>query len=137
MKRNETFLKKTYRNKSTTQLKSLFDMKPKLISDFPIKIWHKEDISFKLPKNSIFLLVRSPINIETAENAFMTKILQYLFEKKVQEQFYDAIRVGYIVEVNSICAGLEIKLSGYRDKNDQLIMEMIKILQNIGFFFSK
>lgn len=114
------------------QTKIPFDPKPKLISEFPIKIWHREDNSFKLPKNSIFVLIRSPINLETAENAAMTKILKFIFEKNVQEQFYDAFKVGYNFEMSSLCAGLEFKLNGYRDKNDQIIIEMIKMFQNIS-----
>lgn len=119
------------KKKKAVNVTAVFDLKPKLITDFPIKIWHKEDNSFKLPKNSIFVLIRSPINIESAENAAMTKILKFIFEKKVQEQFYDAFKVGYSFEMNSICNGLELKLNGYRDKNDQIIIEMLNMFQNI------
>ena len=129
---NQIFPKKLKsKKKKVVKVKALFDSKPKLISQFPIKIWHREDSSFKLPKNSIFVLIRSPINIETAQNAAMTKILKFIFEKNLQEQFYDAFKVGYNFEMNSICSGLELKLNGFRDKNDQIIIEMLKMFQNI------
>eukprot|EP01087_Luapelamoeba_hula_P025143 TRINITY_DN9830_c1_g1_i1.p1 TRINITY_DN9830_c1_g1~~TRINITY_DN9830_c1_g1_i1.p1 ORF type:complete len:861 (+),score=158.14 TRINITY_DN9830_c1_g1_i1:22-2583(+) len=105
-----------------------FDLPTLVEEDAQMKIWHKLDTSFNVPKASIFMNVCTPLAYSSPENHIMTFLFVELVKSSLNEYTYDAglASASYTTEV--IRTGFQILFLGYSDK---LLVLVEKVLQRL------
>ena len=115
---------------STTLLNSTKNPKPELLkSSEGFDIWYARDSSFGTPKANIFLSLRSPISNLSAGNYNKTDILVSLLKDMLNEYSYPAYLAGLHFELYQHMRGITIKISGYNDKQGNLLLKILKTLK--------
>lgn len=96
-------------------------------------IWYAYDSSFGTPKANIFLTLRSPVSNISARNENQTDILVALLKDSLNEYSYPAYLAGLNFELYQHMRGVTIKISGYNDKQSNLLYKIIKGLKSTEF----
>lgn len=96
-------------------------------------LWHKQDDIFKLPKSDFFFSVISGQANRTAENAVMTALFTKLVSDQLNETLYDASLAGLDTLIYPHMRGLSVRISGYDDKQQQLLSQVMTSLQQAQF----
>ncbi|RTE65512.1 peptidase M16 [Amphritea opalescens] len=96
-------------------------------------LWHKQDSIFKLPKADFFFSIISPQANQTAENAVMTSLYTKLINDQLNETLYDASLAGLSTRIYPHMRGLSVRISGYDDKQQKLLKQVISSLQQAQF----
>ena len=96
-------------------------------------IWYAFDASFGTPKANIFLTLRSPISNSSADNENKTDILVSLLKDSLNEFSYPAYLAGLNFELYKHMRGVTVKISGYSDKQSNLLIKIINSLKNVSF----
>ena len=96
-------------------------------------IWYAFDTSFGTPKANIFLTLRSAISNSSADNENKTDILVSLLKDSLNEYSYPAYLAGLNFELYKHMRGVTIKISGYSDKQSNLLIKIIKSLRSVSF----
>jgi secreted Zn-dependent insulinase-like peptidase len=96
-------------------------------------IWYAFDASFGTPKANIFLTLRSPISNSSADNENKTDILVSLLKDSLNEFSYPAYLAGLNFELYQHMRGITVKISGYSDKQSNLLIKIINSLKNVSF----
>lgn len=97
------------------------------------EVWHAFDASFGTPKGNIFLTLRSPISNISADHENKTDILVSLLKDSLNEYSYPAYLAGLNFELYQHMRGITIKISGYSDKQSNLLVKIINSLKNVRF----
>tara|TARA_R110001592_G_C13176951_1_gene750412 strand:+ start:156 stop:3017 length:2862 start_codon:yes stop_codon:yes gene_type:complete len=96
-------------------------------------IWYVYDSSFGTPKANIFLTLRSPISNISARNENQTDILVSLLKDSLNEYSYPAYLAGLNFELYQHMRGVTVKISGYNDKQSNLLFKIITGLKSSTF----
>lgn len=96
-------------------------------------LWHKQDATFKLPKVDFFFSIISEQANQTPENAVMTALFTKLINDQLNETFYDASLAGLNTQIYPHMRGLSVRISGYDDKQQQLLQQVMTSLQQAQF----
>eukprot|EP00041_Stephanoeca_diplocostata_P008803 m.131877 g.131877 ORF g.131877 m.131877 type:complete len:1030 (+) comp17483_c0_seq1:47-3136(+) len=90
---------------------------PSLVHDSArLKVWHKQDVTFKLPKGYINICLTSPLALNCPFNACKNRILVNMFKDALNEYSYDATLAGISFNVSSTAYGIDLSVSGYHEK---------------------
>lgn len=109
-------------------------LKPELaLQQAGYSLWHKQDQTFKLPKADFFFSIISEQANRTTENAVMTAIYTRLVSDQLNETLYDANLAGLDTRIYPHMRGLSVKISGYDDKQQQLLTEVVTSLRQAQF----
>ena len=96
--------------------------KPKLLIDKPgLKMWHKLDRTFKVPKTSLRLLLTTPNPYLTPRHMTYMRIYVKVLEDDLNSYIYDASLAGCRARVSSIPSGVSISVDGYSEKLPHLL----------------
>lgn len=108
--------------------------KPELLQkNDGLNVWYAFDSSFGTPKANIFLTLRSPISNISADNTNKTDILVSLLKDALNEYSYPAYLAGLYFELYQHMRGVTIKISGYNDKQSNLLIKIINTLKTFDF----
>ena len=88
-------------------------------------IWYALDASFGTPKADIFLSLRSPISNSSADFYNKTDILVSLIKDLLNEYSYPAYLAGLNFQLYQHMRGITIKISGYNDKQGNLLIKIL------------
>ncbi|MBN1007370.1 insulinase family protein [Amphritea sp. ZJ14W] len=119
-----------------------FDIKPvahpqqkpeRILQQGGYSLWHKQDQIFRLPKADFFFSVISDQANRTAENAVMTALYTKLVSDQLNETLYDASLAGLDTRIYPHMRGLSVRISGYDDKQQQLLTQVVNALQQAQF----
>ena len=117
-----------------TNLISADNIKPEAIKQSEgFDIWYAFDSSFGTPKANIFLTLRSPISNVSAANENKTDLLVSLLKDSLNEYSYPAYLAGLNFELYQHMRGVTVKISGYNDKQSNLLIKIINSLKNTTF----
>ncbi|MDX2422864.1 MAG: insulinase family protein [Amphritea sp.] len=105
----------------------------KILQEGGFSLWHKQDNIFKLPKADFFFSIISPQANQTAENAVMTSLYTKLINDQLNETLYDASLAGLNTRIYPHMRGLSVRISGYNDKQQKLLKQVITSLQHAQF----
>lgn len=90
---------------------------PSLVHDSArLKVWHKQDTTFKMPKGYINICLTSPLALNCPDNACKNRMLVNMFKDALNEYAYDATLAGISFNVSSTAYGIDISVSGYHEK---------------------
>jgi len=105
---------------------------PQLLLDSPIlKIWHKQDITFKLPKGRIGFVLTSPKAYLDPRHAVMTRLFVDVFRDSLTEFAYDAELAGVHSSVRHTTDGIDLTVSGYHDKLPAYLNTIVERLTSV------
>lgn len=105
--------------------------RPQLVLDNEsIRVWHKLDDRFGLPKANVFFVLRNPLINATPLTSIKTRMLIELISDSLVEYSYDASLAGLSYMLDSQDQSLALSLSGYNDKIPVLARSILEKLAN-------
>lgn len=106
---------------------------PNLIQHTPlVRLWHKKDDVFWVPKVNIYIQLKSPTVYASPLNAIKAKLVRDLLDDVLTERLYGAKLAGLVYNLKVTPEGLLLIVSGYHDKADLLIEQVIRALKGFN-----
>ena len=111
---------------------------PKTVAKSPSKIslaagstlWHLQDSEFMTPKADIFFTLLMPEQKLSVKQQLALNLYASLLNDKFNEFFYDASSAGIQVQLYSHRRGISIRISGYSDKQEQIIEQLATMVNS-------
>lgn len=115
-------------------VKTMNTEKPELLlKQLGLEVWHHTDTSFGTPKSNLFLTIRSPEALKSAATLNMTDLLVKLLTDSLNEYSYPAYLAGLHYELYKHMRGVTIKISGYSDRQAQLLSKLLNTVKYAEF----
>ena len=95
------------------------------------KVWHKQDDEFKTPKADIRLGLASTSASETIEQSLKTSLYLALLNDNLNEFAYPAALAGLHYSAGKGNRGIGFSVSGYDDKQQELLTRIIDTLVSL------
>lgn len=97
---------------------------PQLISeDSALKVWHKQDTTFKVPRMNVYMTFASPVLNETPLSAVMSSLYEDLLEDSLVEMTYYADIADLSIGFDSSTTEFNILASGFSEKVPTLVKQ--------------
>mmetsp|Transcript_34158 Transcript_34158/g.71910 ORF Transcript_34158/g.71910 Transcript_34158/m.71910 type:complete len:1204 (-) Transcript_34158:110-3721(-) len=95
---------------------------PKLLVDTPkLRMWHKMDRTFRVPKTSIRLQLTSPNIYRSPRTITLSRIFQKVLSDDLNSYVYDASVAGCNYRVSVVPSAYRLSVSGYSEKLPHLL----------------
>ncbi|SPO45716.1 related to STE23 - Metalloprotease involved in a-factor processing [Moesziomyces antarcticus] len=105
--------------------------RPQLVVDNDsMRVWHKLDDRFGLPKANVFLVLRNPLINATPSTSVKTRMFVELISDSLVEYSYDASLAGLSYMLDTQDQSLALSLAGYNDKIPVLARSILEKLAN-------
>ncbi|ORY83170.1 Metalloenzyme, LuxS/M16 peptidase-like protein [Protomyces lactucae-debilis] len=105
---------------------------PDLLKDTPsMRLWHKKDDTFWVPKANYLYRVTIPALRQSAKDAVMGKLFIELLKDSLNEFSYNADIAGLQYSIEPTVGGLNLGFSGYNDKMPVLAEKVIRRMRNL------
>lgn len=99
--------------------------RPERILQAPnLDLWHQQDTSFKVPRNSLYIALHSPIASTSPRHSLLTSLFTGVINKQLNSYAYPARLAGLNYSVYPTERGLTLSLSGY-DQKQSVLLERI------------
>ncbi|WP_299266657.1 insulinase family protein [uncultured Psychrosphaera sp.] len=95
--------------------------------------WFKQDVSFRVPKGTIYLGLDLPFGTQSKSNQAMMRFYCDLFMDTVSEQHYQAEMAGLHYNLYAHNAGMTLYTSGLSSNQDSLILTLLDNMLTIKF----
>ncbi|RUS32698.1 Metalloenzyme, LuxS/M16 peptidase-like protein [Jimgerdemannia flammicorona] len=100
--------------------------KPSLILHTPtVRMWHKKDDTFWIPRANVWVLFRSPLAYATPGNCVKTRLYTDLLKDSLSEYSYDAEVAGLSYNIENQLEGMLLGVGGYNDKLSVLLEKVV------------
>lgn len=93
-------------------------------------LWFKKDNQFWVPKAYIGVMFHIPIATSTPLNSALSMLYADLIDDSLNDVSYDASLVGLKYTIAPTRDGLSLKVNGYNDKMDHLLVKLVDELVN-------
>jgi insulysin len=80
------------------------------------QVWHKTDVSFRLPKVYALIDLAAPADVVNAKFVVQSRLFSSCFAESMSEFFYTAKLAGVSMDLDLMNRGATLVLSGYSDK---------------------
>lgn len=109
---------------------------PDVIVDRPgMKMWHKMDRKWRVPKTFIKLSLQSPTVYRSPRTMTLNRIYERILNDDLNSYVYDARMAGSNYRVSCVPSGLRISLKGYSEKLpfllDTVTTRMLSLIQEL------
>ena len=105
---------------------------PSLILDTPhIRLWHKKDVTFHVPKTNVFLLIKSPAGYLTPKHSVLTRLYLEMIKEELNAYSYMADVAGLSYSMEVIVEGIIVLFGGFSDKMGVLLEKVLKTLRDV------
>lgn len=91
-----------------------------------MEIHHKLDRTFKRPKASVYLSMKTPYAYLTPWHSVMSNLLTYLLEDALSEYTYAAEKAGFMYSLSQGTDGIQLIVQGYSHRIDVLLAAVVK-----------
>ncbi|ORE08646.1 hypothetical protein BCV72DRAFT_203143 [Rhizopus microsporus var. microsporus] len=106
--------------------------KPDIVENSPLlRLWHKKDDTFWVPRANVWILLRSPLAYATPSNCVKTRLYADLLKDSLNEYAYDAEVAGLAYTIENQLEGMLLAIGGY---NDKLPVLLEKVVQKMRYF---
>ncbi|CAO3650854.1 unnamed protein product [Cunninghamella echinulata] len=106
--------------------------KPELIeNNSRLRLWHKKDDTFWVPRANVWILFRSPLAYATPSNCVKTRLFTDLLKDSLNEYAYDAEVAGLCYNIENQLEGMLLAMGGYNDKLSVLLEKVIRKMRDI------
>ena len=103
---------------------------PVRVVDRPgFELWHRADVEFGQPRANFYFTVRSPIANDSPRHAVLKSLLTRLVEDALTEYAYPAALAGHTYLLYGHHRGLTVGLSGWSDKQREVLARIVSILR--------
>eukprot|EP00814_Leptocylindrus_danicus_P018865 CAMPEP_0116006758 /NCGR_PEP_ID=MMETSP0321-20121206/1916_1 /TAXON_ID=163516 /ORGANISM="Leptocylindrus danicus var. danicus, Strain B650" /LENGTH=1168 /DNA_ID=CAMNT_0003475367 /DNA_START=833 /DNA_END=4340 /DNA_ORIENTATION=- len=97
----------------------------KLIDSENLRLWHKTDAKFKVPRTSFHMAITSPIVYSSPRTMTQARLFEKVLKDDLNSHIYDASLAGISYGVVIAVTGIRIKVGGYSQKVTQLIETLL------------
>ncbi|KAJ2957690.1 hypothetical protein NQZ79_g6671 [Umbelopsis isabellina] len=105
--------------------------RPDLIENSPsLRLWHKKDDTFWLPKANVWILFRNPLAYATPSNCVKTRLYTDLLKDCLNEYSYDAEVAGLHYNIENQLEGMLLGIGGYNDKLPVLLERVVSKMKD-------
>lgn len=95
---------------------------PSLLVDKPgLKMWHKLDRTFNVPKTSLVLTLTTPVPYSTPRTMTLMRIYAKVLADDLNSYIYDATLAGCRARVGCVPSGVSITVNGFSEKLPHLL----------------
>ena len=101
-----------------------------VIDEKGLRLWSMTDTSFKIPRGSTRLLITTPETSRTPANYVSAQIYSSLLSRSLNEYGYPAKEAGLNYGISINRRGLMITLSGYQDKQPELLKDILVAIRD-------
>ncbi|MCP4196625.1 MAG: hypothetical protein GY762_05685, partial [Proteobacteria bacterium] len=102
----------------------------RLIADTEVmRFWHKADTEFGTPRANLYLSFRSPVAVATPRDAVLSDLLTRMVEDGLNSFSYPAYLAGLNYELYPHLRGMSMKISGYTDKQPELLQRIVEAMR--------
>ncbi|MGI9279891.1 MAG: insulinase family protein [Endozoicomonas sp.] len=107
---------------------------PSLLIEQPgLRLWHLQDQTYQQPKSDLKVHFSTPVVSQSANEMVKSWLLGRLYLKLLNERTYLASQAGMTFSLWPTSSGLEMSLSGYQQKQPQLLNSVLETLQSESF----
>ena len=100
---------------------------PELIEDKPgFRLWHQQESEFRVPKGLAFIAIDSPHAVSTARTIVKTRLCVEMFLDSLAKKTYQAEIAGMSYNLYAHQGGVTLMLSGFTQKQAQLLDVIIE-----------
>lgn len=96
-------------------------------------LWFKQDTTFQQPKADFFVSLLSEQANLSPEHAVLTSLYAELVKDQLNETLYDAVLAGLRAKIYAHNRGISVRISGYNNKQQQLLAQIATALQQPQF----
>ncbi|KAJ3326456.1 Insulinase (Peptidase M16) [Blyttiomyces sp. JEL0837] len=108
------------------------ETRPTIIRDTAtMRLWHKKDDTFWVPKAKVSLMLKSPLAYVTPRCSVMSKLYSDLLDDALNEFSYYAHVAGLSFSIDNTTEGIELGLFGYNDKLSNLLHRIIMTIKTL------
>ncbi len=108
--------------------------KPKLlVNSDGVRLWFKQDNQFFTPRSNFFVYAMTPLFQNSLRNSLLANFVVSLVNDKLSAYAYPANLAGADFGIGARSRGFTIALSGYSDKQTQLLETLLKTLTAADF----
>lgn len=109
---------------------------PKILVDKPgLRVWHKLDRTFKVPRTHIRAEITSPNPYSSPRSMTLNRLYAKVLRDDLSEYVYDASIAGMSYRVTCIPTGFRVSVSGYSEKLPHLLevvtSRMLSLIQEM------
>ncbi|MEH6471914.1 MAG: insulinase family protein [Halopseudomonas sp.] len=102
-----------------------------LIEQPGFRLWYQQDDQFQVPRADLFFSFRSPLANDSPRHHLMTTLLTKLVDERLNAFLYPAYEAGLHTSIYSHVRGFSVKISGYSDRQQPLLEQIIDTLASI------
>ncbi len=96
-------------------------------------LWHKSETAFNIPQADLYFSIQTPVANNSAKNWVLSKLYTEMLQEQLNETLYDAYLAGLSTQIYPHLKGFTVRLSGYNDKLDLLLQDVIYAIQHPEF----
>ena len=93
------------------------------------QMWFQQDSHFRRPHTDLRFSIRFPQASDTAVHAAMNALLARMLRDELNESTYAALLAGLGFEVHATVRGLRVDISGFQDRQDELLLRVLGTLR--------
>lgn len=105
----------------------------KIVDNPRFHAWYQQDVTFKVPKSSVFIRVDAPAAVTDAEAAVKTQLFAELLQRQLDSKVYQARAAGFDFSLRARLTGLEISLAGYSSQQGLMLTRVGQLLTDARF----
>ncbi|EME43644.1 hypothetical protein DOTSEDRAFT_72866 [Dothistroma septosporum NZE10] len=107
-------------------------LSPKLVrNDTNVRIWHKKDDQFWVPKGNVYIYLRTPFLNSSAFVVECARVYKELVDDSLSTYAYDAELAGLEYGISLHDDAFEISISGYNDKMHVLLEKVLVSMRDL------
>lgn len=95
-----------------------------------MEVHHKLDRTFKRPKATVIVSMRTPLSYRSPWHSVMCNIFTYLLEDALSEYTYAAEKAGFMYSISQDTNGIKIFVQGYNHRIDVLLSAVVKKMKS-------
>ncbi|WP_252179714.1 insulinase family protein [Endozoicomonas sp. 4G] len=103
-----------------------------LLAEPGFKVWNMTDSRFEVPKANVRIKISSEQASATTDDVVEMQLYSTLLRRSLNEYGYPAKEAGLNYGVSSSREGLTIALSGYQDKQELLLADILKAIKQFN-----
>lgn len=89
-----------------------------------VRLWYRPDDQFATPRANLYFNIISPVANSSAKDSVLTELVVRLLVSQLDKTVYPALLAGMDYDLYRHGKGISVKLSGYEDRQSELL-EMI------------
>ena len=95
-----------------------------------LKVWHLHDSSFNVPHANVQVNIHTPLANQSIHNRVCNSLFGSLLSESIREFSYPLAKAGVSVDISSSWKGLHLELSGYDEKQLEVLTELSRRIRN-------